>query len=310
MNKLKLSYEGQINHLKSKGILFNKVSETKALEYLKLNNNFFKLKSYRKNFNKNKSKDQYVHLEFAYLSNLSIIATRLRMIILEMALNIEHFTKVDLIRKITDSDVEDGYKIVQDYTSSLSAKSQASLNKELDKSLHSPYCKDMFQKYKSNMPIWVFIELISFGTYIYFYLFCAKHLNDSSMRKVGFLLKKVKTIRNAAAHNNCIINELKRKDNPHKPSSRLQNALTDIGISRNTQRKKLANEPIEQILTCLYSHKLLVTSPGVQKHMAYTLDEFKSRLYREFTYADNLLIKSTFNLLTKIIEVWFPLQQP
>ena len=49
MNKLKLSYEGQINHLKSKGILFNKVSETKALEYLKLNNNFFKLKSYRKN---------------------------------------------------------------------------------------------------------------------------------------------------------------------------------------------------------------------------------------------------------------------
>ena len=34
MNKLKLSYEGQINHLKSKGILFNKVSETKALEYL------------------------------------------------------------------------------------------------------------------------------------------------------------------------------------------------------------------------------------------------------------------------------------
>lgn len=44
------------------------------------------------------------------------------MIILEMALNIEHFTKVDLIRKITDSDVEDGYKIVQDYTSSLSTK--------------------------------------------------------------------------------------------------------------------------------------------------------------------------------------------
>ena len=107
-----------------------------------------------------------------------------------------------------------------------------------------------------------------------------------------------------------VINELKRKDNPHKPSSRLQNALTDIGISRNTQRKKLANEPIEQILTCLYSHKLLVTSPGVQKHMAYTLDEFRSRLYREFTYADNLLIKSTFDLLTKIIEVWFPLQQP
>lgn len=145
MNKLKLSYEGQINHLKSKGILFNKVSETKALEYLKLNNNFFKLKSYRKNFNKNKSKDQYVHLEFAYLSDLSIIDTRLRMIILEMALNIEHFTKVDLIRKITDSDVEDGYKIVQDYTSSLSAKSQASLTRNLIKACIVPIAKICFK---------------------------------------------------------------------------------------------------------------------------------------------------------------------
>ena len=58
MNKLKLSYEGQINHLKSKGILFNKVSETKALEYLKLNNNFFKLKSYRKNWSIPHTDDQ------------------------------------------------------------------------------------------------------------------------------------------------------------------------------------------------------------------------------------------------------------
>ncbi|WP_454949708.1 Abi family protein [Dialister invisus] len=310
MNKRKLSYEEQINHLKSKGILFNKVSDTEALEYLKLNNNFFKLKSYRKNFNKTKAKDQYVHLEFAYLSDLAIIDTRLRMIILEMALNIEHFSKVNLIQKITDSDTEDGYKIVHDYINSLRDAGQASLKKGLDKSLHSPYCKDMFQKYKANMPVWVFIELISFGTYIYFYLFCAKRFNDSSMRKVGFLLKKVKTVRNAAAHNNCIINELKKKDNTHKPSKCLQNALTGIGISRNTQRKKLANEPIEQILTCFYSYKLLVASPGMQKHMAYILDEFKTRLYREFTYADNLLIKSTFDLLTKIIEVWFPLRQP
>ena len=47
-----LSFEDQILHLKKKGITFNKVSEFDAKNYLKNNNNFFKLYSYRKNYDK------------------------------------------------------------------------------------------------------------------------------------------------------------------------------------------------------------------------------------------------------------------
>ena len=47
-----LSFEDQILHLKKEGITFNKVSEFDAKNYLKNNNNFFKLYSYRKNYDK------------------------------------------------------------------------------------------------------------------------------------------------------------------------------------------------------------------------------------------------------------------
>ncbi|WP_270456123.1 Abi family protein [Allisonella histaminiformans] len=307
MNKKKLSYEEQIQHLKSKGISFDAMSETDALAYLKSNNNFFKLKSYRKLFNKDKNKDRYVHLEFAYLVDLAIIDTRLRRIIVEMALNIEHFTKVALIGRITECPEDDGYKIVKEYLRSLDPTQRKILKGELQKSLNSPYCKDLYSHYEGNMPIWVFTELLSFGSYIYFYLFCAKHFRDKAMKEHAFIMKKVKTIRNAAAHNNCILNCLKSKTNPHDPSVLLVNALKDSGFSRDIRRSKLKNETTEQILSCFYAHKLLVTSSGVNKHMARELNEFKNRLTRGFTYEDNLLIKSTWNLFERVIDSWYPL---
>lgn len=307
MYKKKLSYEDQIQHLKSKGISFDAMSETDALAYLKSNNNFFKLKSYRKLFNKDKNKDRYVHLEFAYLVDLAIIDTRLRRIIVEMALNIEHFTKVALIGKVTECQQEDGYTIVQEYKKSLTSSQLNFLNDELSKSLKSPYCRDLYSHYLDDMPIWVFTELLSFGSYIYFYLFCANRFEDKKMREYGFIMKKVKTIRNAAAHNNCIINCLKLKDNPHKPSQLLDNELNKLCVSRRVRRNKLKNEATEQILSCFYAHKILVTSKGVHHHMATELDEFKNRLYRDFTYSDNALIRSTWNLLIRVIDSWYPI---
>lgn len=306
--KPKLSYSDQIQHLKGKGIEFNEMTETEALHYLQYNNDFFKIKAYRKNFNKDKTKTHYVHLDFAYLTDLAIIDTRLRMIIAELALNIEHFSKVDLLKRIVNSQQEDGYGIVTDYINSLNSSDKAFLCNELSRNTNNPYCRDLYNAYKNQMPVWVFLELIPFGSYIYFYLFCASRFNDMNMQQAGYILKKVKTIRNAAAHNSCIINNLKQKNNPHQPSQALKNALNQIGISRNAQRNKLRNEPIEQITTCIYAHKVFVSSPGVQKHIAYILDEFKNRLYRQYSYSNNLMIRSTFDFLIVIINAWFPLK--
>lgn len=47
-NKPRLSLDEQIQHLKDKGILFNIMDEDSAKQYLKYNNNYYKLTSFRK----------------------------------------------------------------------------------------------------------------------------------------------------------------------------------------------------------------------------------------------------------------------
>ena len=87
--KPKLTVEEQVQHLKKKGIKFEKCSEKEAALYLAENNNYFKLRAYRTSFEKYQNganKGQYINLDFAALRDLAIIDMELRYIILPLAL--------------------------------------------------------------------------------------------------------------------------------------------------------------------------------------------------------------------------------
>ena len=102
-DKPRLSLDEQIQHLKGKGILFNIMDEGSAKQYLKYNNNYYKLTSFRKNYDKHpggENKGKYIRLEFTYLVDVLIIDMRIRYRIVEMALDIEHHTKLQLLRKM------------------------------------------------------------------------------------------------------------------------------------------------------------------------------------------------------------------
>lgn len=324
ISKPKLNYHDQLEHLKTKGITFISMNETEAIAYLIENNNLFKLSSYRKNFNKDITNSRYLSLDFSYLVDLAVIDTRLRMLMLEIALSIEHFAKVKLLKRITLSTNEDGYTIVQDFYQQLRTDNERSylhLMNEISRSQQSIYCGDIYQKYSNNIPVWAFLELLTFGSFISFYKFCAdrflscdqdKYLKeqDKKMLDEFYMLLDVKHIRNASAHNNCILNNLKTKTKKIKKRSNLSltRALSEIGISATTRSRKLSNERISQILTCLYLLKCIVHSEGTIKYFTWSLHEFTSRLFRNNNYNDNLLIKSTFDVLTLAIDKWFPLK--
>lgn len=70
----------------------------------------------------------------------------------------------------------------------------------------------------------------------------------------------------------------------------------------------MQNERISQILTCLYLLKRIVRSEGTIKYFTWSLHEFAFRLFRNNNYNNNLLIKSTFDVLTLAIDKWFPLK--
>lgn len=319
--KQKLSYKEQIAHLKEKGIHFNIISEEEALHYLKYNTYLFKLSSYRKNYPKDMTGSKYLHLDFATLVDLAVIDMYLRSLVLKLSLNIEHFAKVNLMRKITIDSEEDGYSIVEDYFNTLSDRESSYIKMELERNAKSPYCKQAYQKYKQRLPVWVFIEIISFGSFLSFYKFCAERFrsragaHDKKLRKMCndmtndfYLMLSVKRIRNAAAHNNCIINDLRTQPSKKAVSFELVRALrNDLGFGQESIQKKISNIRIAQILTCLYMHKKLVSSPAINSHLSEELHNFVSRLFAKSKYDNNLLIKSTFDVLSAVVDKWYPI---
>lgn len=310
INKPKLIAEDQVIHLAQKGVKFSTISQKDALEYLIINSNYFKLTSYRKNFEKHitgPDAGKYLDLEFALLKDLAIIDMRLRYTLIHMALDIEHFSKVQLLRKIELALNEDGYSLVTDFIASLEARQKSYLESEISRNKKSPYCRAIISKYDGSYPIWAFVEIIPFGRLLSLYLFCADRFDDKSLRDQHYLLLGVVQLRNAVAHNNCIINDLSPNTTEHDTRNAVNIALGEIkGISKTTRQRKMSNVRVQQIVTLLFVHKVLVTSEGVHKNRAESLHRLTERMFKNLDTYHNDRITTTFVFLKNIIDSWFP----
>lgn len=307
-----LSLDGQIDKMKEKGITFCYISQDDAKRYLNDNNYYFKLTSFRKNYHKKKidGKDMYIDLDFAYLQDLAIIDMELRYLLVHLSLDIEHYTKLYLLNLIEEHD-EDGYKIIREYFDSLSTNQCERLKKEILRNSESVYCQDLISHNPNpeDFPIWVFLELISFGTLVAFYGFCGNRYNDKKMIRKHFILKMCKSVRNATAHSNCIINNLKPHTTNYPSSYFVLMELSKIKeISKTTRDKKMSNSRMQQIISLLYMHRDLVQSEGTKKYAARSLHKLTERINRnKCYYQKNDLIRTNFEFLIKIIDNWYPI---
>lgn len=282
----------QVEHLKSKGVKFELMSEGEAESYLAMNNNYFKLRSYRTGFSKveeGKRAGQYANLDFKMLVDLSVVDMLLRYEMLPITLDIEHFSKIKLLGKIETAG-EDGYAIVGDFLDSYdyvgpNGKTRNRTKEDIAKGKSSPYVANLLARFPNyDFPVWVFLELIAFGTYAYFYKFCAERFNDKEMLDEFYLLQGVKSLRNACAHNNCVINDMSSGIPMHSPRNALSKAIGNVnGIGRAQRKSKLSNDRFQQIATALYMHKLLA-SEGVHEHRAESLAVFVERMNKHVDY--------------------------
>lgn len=303
MGRPKLNVEEQIDHLKKKGVRFSIISEKEALDYLLKNNNFFKLTAYRKNYQKNRE-DKYVNLEFAYLRDLAIIDMRIRKCLLDMCLDVEHNTRMKIVRAIELSNNEDGYSIVSDFREAYPAVDEC-----ISAAEKSPYCRDIIYKYRDEMPIWALVEILQFGSLCNLFDFLATRLNDVDMTNESYMLHEIRKIRNACAHSNCILNDLKSSSmKTHKPSNEINQALSSIGISANSRKRKMSNDRIRQIVTLLYYYKKHIKSEGLQKYQGSQLRcHFIDRpAYSASYYKNNDQVLSFFKFIKTIVDNWFP----
>lgn len=302
---VKLSVTEQVIHMKSQGITFEMYSEEKAVGYLNENNNYFKLRAYRKNYIKNGS-GKYVGLDFAYLRDIAIIDMRLRYCLLEMCLDIEHTARVHIIKAVVDTETEDGYSVVSDFRN---VDSNA-YEKILNRAAKSPYCADLQSKYSDQMPIWALVEMMQFSDLCNFYRFVANRLNSKDMLNEYYMFQEIRHLRNACAHSNCVLNDLKSvKPSQQRPDQKMMNSLGKItSISKDVRQRKMSNDHIRQIVTLFYLYSTYVDSMGLKQHHSDQLHEIFFRRYNEHSnyYKNSEPISSAFVFLQKVIDNWFP----
>ncbi|MBR0397646.1 MAG: Abi family protein [Eubacterium sp.] len=286
MNRPKLTIDEQILDMQNKGITFDRTSIEEAKKFLRDSNYYFKLKAYGRNYDKYSAtlrKDQYINLDFAYLRELSTIDMYLRKLIISMALDIEHALKVQLLYDLSENTDEDGYSIVKEYlnTNYLRVKS---LHDKIGRSVTS----DLVKKHAVNedrYALWELVEILSFGEFVDIYqLYYSKYKRKDDYSS---FLWSVKFLRNAAAHNNCIINSLKApyQVSLHKNKDILFQVSKIKSISKKSRDTWMQNPVIHDFVVTVYVYLNVVKSEGIKQKGIQNLKElFYDRMLRHKDY--------------------------
>ncbi len=312
--------------MEEKGIKFTIVSKEEAKSFLLESNYYFKLKSFAKNYEKylkDPNKGKYISLEFAYLKELAVLDMRLRKILFSMTSDIEHFLKVELLNACSENPQENGYDIVSEFLNKWEY-----ITPTITKKCNDSATSDLVKKYCDNWAIWNIVEILSFGDFIKLYEFYfSKYPNEGTILKY---LGSVRFLRNAAAHNNCILNSLRKPYllnicqrsvcvNPERFISNrpflqtvsltkeIEKIQNDIKITIDIRKKMLRN-PVVHDLTALFLIHPQICSRGVVNATKSELRNFfDDRVGRHREYFDrNQPIKESLNYLKKIVDYYYP----
>ena len=305
LRKQKLSVDEQIEHMKVKGIKFNIVSEDEAKDFISNHTYYFKVRSYAKNYDKyqyGENKGKYINLEFAYIQELSRIDAELRYFIIRACLDMEHFLKVLLLQDFAGSS-EDGYSIVEKYlTAYPGAKDKINARKQ------NAVCFDLLEKYENNFAIWNIVEVLSFGDFINLYKIFYDEYPELPGEVFSNKIFPIKLLRNAAAHNSCLINSLAKPYSIEiKRNQPIQNAIGKInGISRTERSKKMKNPVIHDFVLLIYLYDQIIPLQKYRKERFGELNDlFSNRMleHKDF-FKKNDVITSTYRFLKKIVDYY------
>ena len=269
-----LNTDELITHMKNKGIQFNIANEASTKHFLTEHNYYFKLSSYRKNYDKfllGPHKGKYMNLDFAYLQDLSTIDFHIRYLIIYMCLDIEHSLRTLLLQDMASNPLEDGYKIVASWDSDLYHR-----NKIKDH-LNTSYCQNLINKYYPDFPAWALLELLSFGELCKF----TQHYDFTYKGRLPFkcrMLFPIRDIRNAAAHNNCLIHNV-RENSGININPEIRKTVADIFNNKNARLRStnLNNKPIHDFICLLYLYSKIVHSESLLKQRK---EELESLIFR------------------------------
>lgn len=298
MGRKKIQHNQMVSELKKKGITFNHISESEAEDFLRNSNYFYKLTAYRKKFSK--SQNKYEDLDFSFLVDLSSIDMRLRYHIMKMALDIEHSIKTLLLKSITDNPHEDGYKIVDEFK----RFDPGNYGRTVRIFKSSEYLSDMYNKRGHDIPVWVFVEIMDYGTLSKFVAFYRSKYKAIDLKAAHDLLPYSKHLRNSAAHSNILLiniygdkNLLRdNSGNVRTPSSEIVSYANYYNIDKDDVRFNKLHD-----LVALFTLHRKYTSTVIHSNRTREFDEILKRIDRNKEYySNNTNLQRFFSTLRKL----------
>lgn len=315
-------------------------------------------------------------MEFAYLVDLSRKDAILRELILDLALDLEHYLKVAVNRVLMSSGIRtdtlitdfiafskgkalsriaeqpfdgrfwDTAKDLSEVTAKFSAGCSGELLRNvtaadcskifslayelvrgvdcdhIERSFEhlgsSFYSRDLVRKYGrvAVMEPWHFMEMASFGDFIAFYKYlffdssdhrhfkiCQDCAEDAAVAKrIKKLLFPAKTLRNAAAHNDCLLNGLKRRmGEPFKP---IRNFLIkECDLSETIVENAWKTSVVHDYTALLICYDLVVPNGETKSRAAQNMRVAGSALRTNMDYySDQENVLNVLQLLSLIIE--------
>lgn len=269
-----MSARAQVSYLRDeKNVSFRLMSEEDAAAFLEERSFFFKLKAFAKDFEKYAckpgEKGRYINLDFGHLVELSKLDKALRSLVLDLALDIEHYLKVRINAAAMRAGA-DPFEVVDTFLESSATSVVSEQTKALDKDVGasavrlaaltlercdlesrpaivsaaneatatlsevtkgrdprhvehaiagmagSPYSGPLVRKYANEpIPLWTLLELVSFGPLTRLYRHCfgkTGAIDDPEEERMlssyRGMLRCTQQLRNAAAHNDCLLNGL------------------------------------------------------------------------------------------------------
>ena len=281
------------------GITFNIKSEEEAAVFLAKHNYFFRLKQYADFGEKTKS-GKFINVDFGQMVELSTVDMFLRKLILKMTLDFEHYLKVKIINDSQENPADDGYAVVESFLETHNRVRH--LIENLNNSLNF-YNRQVFEKYKETPSVWSIVEMLGFSDFIDFYAHYYQYFHLKCEYTPHF--DSVRRLRNAAAHNTCMISNLKPQNwfkSDIEINFELLGAKLEVGTGVISSCLKVP--VLNDFAVMLSNYVKLISSPKIKEKTLEEMQEFfNGRMILHKDYFENVNeIKNAYHFAKDVLD--------
>lgn len=172
----------------------------------------------------------------------------------------------------------------------------------------SPYSKNVVRKYKDQaIPYWCLMELMSFGPVIALYKACFKKdglISDdhecATLKETGNLLRRAQVLRNAAAHEDCLLNSLTeyRKDSS---TSSVRRKLATYNLDENIVAQVASVQIAMDFAATLMCYDIVVPSGESRSEASSRFADVTNRMIQhEDWFTKNYAISSFLDFVSQL----------